>query len=51
MNEILFAGDKLYKKEFQDIWLFRAMWFAILFFSWQPALSLESEKKKHFQEI
>ena len=33
----------------------RAMWFAILFFTWQPALSLESEKKKkkkkHFQEI
>ena len=35
------------------------MWFAILFFTWQPALSLESEKKnkkkkkkkKHFQEI
>ena len=22
------------------------MWFAILFFNWQPALSLESEKKK-----
>ena len=22
------------------------MWFAILFFTWQPALSLESEKKK-----
>ena len=33
------------------------MWFAILFFTWQPALSLESEKKKKkkkkiiFQEI
>ena len=42
------------------------MWFAILFFTWQPALSLESEKKtknkkqkkqkkttkkQHFQEI
>ena len=35
------------KKECQDIsWLFRAMWFAILFFTWQPALSLESEEKK-----
>ena len=54
MNEILFAGDKLYKyaKKKDISWLFRAMWFAILFFTWQPALSLESEKKKkHFQEI
>ena len=25
----------------------RAMWFAILFFTWQPALSLESEQKKY----
>ena len=40
------------KKEFQDIsWLFRAMWFAILFFTWQPALSLESEKKNIISSV
>ena len=55
MNEILFAGDKLYKyanknsKTYHDYLEPCAL--PSFFFTWQPALSLESEKKNIISSV